>query len=180
MREGRSAEELVYDLMLEEEGRSFMLFPFTNYFRFSLDYVHTMLSHPASVWGLGDGGAHCGVACDAGGPTLMLTHWVRDRTRGPRLPIAQAVQWMSSEPAALYGLGDRGRIETGLRADLNVIDHGSMRIELPEMLHDLPAAGRRLMQRARGYVATLCAGEVTIREDTATSARPGRLIRGSR
>ena len=179
-REGKSAEELVYDLMLEEEGRSFMLFPFTNYFRFSLDDVHAMLSHPASVWGLGDAGAHCGVACDAGGPTLMLTHWVRDRTRGPRVSLEQAVQWMTSDPAALYGLGDRGRIEPGLRADLNVIDHASLRIELPEMWFDLPAKGRRVMQRASGYLATLCAGEVTIREDEVTAARPGRLIRGAR
>jgi N-acyl-D-amino-acid deacylase len=180
LREGVSPEELVYDLMLEAEGRSFMLFPFTNYFRFNLDDVHTMLSHPASVWGLGDGGAHCGVACDAGGPTLMLTHWARDRSRGPTVSLEQAVQWMTSEPAALYGLGDRGRIATGLRADLNVIDHASLQIELPEMWFDLPAQGRRLVQRASGYLATLCAGEVTLLEDQVTSARPGRLIRGAR
>ncbi len=179
-REGREPEELVYDLLLEAEGRAFLLFPFTNYFRFSLDDVHTMLTHPSSVWGLGDGGAHCGVACDAGGPTLMLTHWVRDRTRGPRLALGEAVRMMTSEPAALYGLGDRGRLAPGLRADLNVIDHEQLAIELPEMIFDLPAGGRRIMQRARGYHRTIVAGEITIRDDEQTGARPGRLIRGAR
>jgi N-acyl-D-aspartate/D-glutamate deacylase len=179
-REGRDPEDLVYDLLLEAEGRTFLLFPFTNYFRFSLDDVHTMLTSPASVWGLGDGGAHCGVACDAGGPTLMLTHWVRDRTRGPRLPLPDAVRMMTSQPAALYGLEDRGRLIPGLRADLNVIDHDRLAIELPEMVFDLPAGGRRIMQRARGYHHTIVAGEITIRDDEATGALPGRLIRGAR
>lgn len=179
-REGRDPEELVYDLLLEAEGRVFLLFPFTNYFRFSLDDVYEMLTHPASVWGLGDGGAHCGVACDAGGPTLMLTHWVRDRTRGPRIALKEAVKLMTSEPAALYGLGDRGRLEVGLRADVNVIDHANLKIELPEMIFDLPAGGRRIMQKAKGYHRVIVAGEVTIRDDEATGARPGRLIRGGR
>ena len=179
-REGREPEELVYDLLLEAEGRAFLLFPFTNYFRFSLDDVYEMLTHPASVWGLGDGGAHCGVACDAGGPTLMLTHWVRDRTRGPRLRLEDAVRMMTSDPAALYGLGDRGRLEAGLRADVNVIDHENLKIELPEMVFDLPASGRRIMQRASGYHRVVVAGEITIRDDEATGARPGRLIRGAR
>ena len=179
-REVRDPEELVYDLLLEAEGRDFLLFPFTNYFRFSLDDVYAMLTSPASVWGLGDGGAHCGVACDAGGPTLMLTHWVRDRTRGPRLPLEDAVRMMTSEPAALYGLGDRGRLAPGLRADVNVIDHARLEIELPEMIFDLPAGGRRIMQRAKGYHRTIVAGETTIVDDEATGALPGRLIRGAR
>ena len=178
-REGRDPEELVYDLLLEAGGRAFLLFPFTNYFRFSLDDVHTMLTHPASVWGLGDGGAHCGVACDAGGPTLMLTHWVRDRTRGPRIPLEEAVKLMTSEPAELYGLGDRGRLAPGLRADVCVIDHEHMKIELPEMIFDLPAGGRRIMQRATGYHRVVVAGEVTIRDDEDAGARPGRLVRGA-
>jgi N-acyl-D-aspartate/D-glutamate deacylase len=177
---GREPAELVYDLFLENEGRAFLMFPFTNYFRGSLDDVHAMLTHPASVWGLGDGGAHCGVACDAGGPTLMLTHWVRDRTRGPRIPLEQAVAMLTSEPAALYGLGDRGRIAPGLRADLNLIDHAQLDVLLPEMIFDLPAKGRRLMQRARGYRRTIVAGETTIEGDAATGARPGRLLRGAR
>ena len=179
-REGRDPEELVYDLLLEADGRAFLLFPFTNYFRFSLDDVHEMLTDSSSVWGLGDGGAHCGVACDAGGPTLMLTHWVRDRKRGPKIALEEAVRMMTSDPANLYGLGDRGRLEAGLRADVNVIDHEQLKIELPEMIFDLPAGGRRIMQKARGYHRILVAGEVTIRDDEATGARPGRLIRGSR
>ena len=179
-REGRDPEELVYDLLLEADGRAFLLFPFTNYFRFSLDDVHEMLTDSSSVWGLGDGGAHCGVACDAGGPTLMLTHWVRDRKRGPKIALEEAVRMMTSDPANLYGLGDRGRLEAGLRADVNVIDHEQLKIELPEMIFDLPAGGRRIMQKARGYHRVLVAGEVTIRYDEATGARPGRLIRGSR
>ena len=179
-REGRDPEELVYDLLLEADGRAFLLFPFTNYFRFSLGDVHEMLTDSSSVWGLGDGGAHCGVACDAGGPTLMLTHWVRDRKRGPKIALEEAVRIMTSDPANLYGLGDRGRLEAGLRADVNVIDHEQLKIELPEMIFDLPAGGRRIMQKARGYHRVLVAGEVTIRDDEATGARPGRLIRGSR
>ncbi len=179
-REGRDPEELVYDLLLEADGRAFLLFPFTNYFRFDLEDVHTMLTHPASVWGLGDGGAHCGVACDAGGPTLMLTHWVRDRTRGPRIPLEDALQMMTSEPADLYGLGDRGRLIAGLRADVCVIDQAGLKIELPEMIFDLPAGGRRIMQRATGYHRVIVAGEITIRDDEETGARPGRLVRGAR
>ena len=154
------------------------MFPFTNYFNFSLDDVHDMLEHPASVWGLGDGGAHCGAAVDSSGPTLMLTHWVHDRVRGPRIDLPTAVRWMTSDTADLYGLHDRGRIAPGYRADLNVIDHEQAPVGQPEMVFDLPAGGRRLMQRARGYVATVVAGEITIRDDEATGALPGRLIRG--
>jgi len=111
---------------------------------------------------------------------LMLTHWVRDRTRGPRLALEEAVRMMTRDPAALYGLGDRGRLEAGLRADVNVIDHANLEIELPEMIFDLPAEGRRIMQRARGYHRVVVGGEITIRDDVATDARPGRLIRGAR
>ena len=177
-REGRPAQEVVYDFLIEGDGRNLVLFPFTNYFNFSLDDVHDMLNHPATVWGLGDGGAHCGAAVDASGPTLMLTHWVRDRTRGPRIALPTAVRMMTSDTADLYGLRDRGRIAPGYRADLNVIDHQRLRVEQPEMVFDLPAGGRRLMQRARGYVATVVDGQVTIRDDEPTGALPGRVVRG--
>jgi N-acyl-D-amino-acid deacylase len=177
-REGRPAQEVVYDFLIEGDGRNLVLFPFTNYFNFSLDDVHDMLNHPATVWGLGDGGAHCGAAVDASGPTLMLTHWVRDRTRGPRIALPTAVRMMTSDTADLYGLRDRGRIAPGYRADLNVIDHQRLRVEQPEMVFDLPAGGRRLMQRARGYVATVVDGQVTIRDDEPTGGLPGRLVRG--
>jgi N-acyl-D-aspartate/D-glutamate deacylase len=177
-RAGRPAQEVVYDFLTEGDGRNLVMFPFTNYFHFSLDDVHDMLEHPASVWGLGDGGAHCGAAVDASGPTLMLTHWVRDRVRGPRIDLPTAVRWMTSDTADLYGLHDRGRLLPGHRADLNVIDHEGLQVGQPEMVFDLPAGGRRLMQRASGYVATVVAGEVTLRDDAPTGAVPGRLIRG--
>jgi N-acyl-D-amino-acid deacylase len=137
-----------------------------------------MLTHPASVYGLGDGGAHCGIACDASGQTLMLSYWVRDRISGPRIPIEEAVKTMTSDNAELYGLRDRGKIAPGYRADINVIDFARLRLELPEMVYDLPTGGRRVMQRASGYRAVIVNGEVTIRDDTATGALPGRLIRG--
>ncbi len=179
-RQGRPAQDVVYDFLTEGDGHNLVSFPFTNYFNFSLDDVHDMLTHPASVWGLGDGGAHCGAAVDASGPTLMLSHWVRDRTRGPRVDLPTAVRWMTSDTADLYGLADRGRLLPGYRADLNVIDGERIDLEQPEMVFDLPAGGRRLMQRARGYVATVVAGETTIRDDDATGALPGRLVRGER
>jgi N-acyl-D-amino-acid deacylase len=178
-RAGVTAEEYVYDFLTADGGRNLLMFPFTNYFRFSLDDVHAMLTHPASVYGLGDGGAHCGIACDASGQTLMLAYWVRDRASGPRIPIEQAVMTMTSDNADLYGLHDRGRIAAGYRADINVIDFEKLRLELPEMVYDLPAGGRRVMQRATGYDAVIVAGEVTIRNDSATGALPGRLIRGA-
>jgi N-acyl-D-aspartate/D-glutamate deacylase len=177
-REGRPAQEVVYDFLTEGDGRNLVMFPITNYFHFSLDDVHDMLEHPASVWGLGDGGAHCGAAVDSSGPTFMLTHWVRDRVRGPRVDLPTAVQWMTSDTADLYGLRDRGRLVPGHRADLNVIDHDALQLGQAEVVFDLPAGGRRLMQRATGYVATVVAGEITIRDDEPTGTLPGRLIRG--
>ncbi len=175
---GVSAEEYCYDFLLGNGGRNLLMFPFTNYFRFNLNDVHAMLTHPASVYGLGDGGAHCGIACDASGQTFMLSYWVRDRATGPRIPIEQAVKSMSSDNADLYGLHDRGRIAPGYRADINVIDLDRLKLEVPEMVYDLPAGGRRVMQRAKGYDAVIVNGEITIRHDTATGALPGRLIRG--
>jgi N-acyl-D-amino-acid deacylase len=174
---GCTPEEYCYDF-LTADGRNLLMFPFTNYFRFNLDDVHAMLTHPASVYGLGDGGAHCGIACDASGQTLMLSYWVRDRISGPRIPIEEAVKTMTSDNAELYGLRDRGKIAPGYRADINVIDFARLRLELPEMVYDLPTGGRRVMQRASGYRAVIVNGEVTIRDDTATGALPGRLIRG--
>ncbi len=175
---GCTAEEYCYDFLTGDGGRNLIMFPFTNYFRFNLNDVHAMLTHPASVYGLGDGGAHCGIACDASGQTFMLSYWVRDRVTGPRIPIEQAVKSMSSDNADLYGLHDRGRIAVGYRADINVIDFDRLKLEVPEMVYDLPAGGRRVMQRAKGYAAVVVNGEVTIRDDQATGALPGRLIRG--
>jgi N-acyl-D-aspartate/D-glutamate deacylase len=143
-----------------------------------LEALREMLEHPASAFGLGDGGAHCGAICDASMTTFLLTHWVRDRSRGPRLPIEWVVRKMTRDTAWLYGLRDRGVVAPGMKADLNVIDWDRLELALPELVHDLPAGARRLVQRARGYEATLVSGIVTMREGEHTGALPGRVIRG--
>jgi N-acyl-D-aspartate/D-glutamate deacylase len=137
-----------------------------------------MLEHPLAVLGLSDGGAHCGVICDASMPTYLLTHWVRDRKRGARFPIEQIVMRQTRTTARLYGLEDRGVLAPGFLADVNVIDLDRLAIAVPEMVYDLPAQGRRLVQRARGYDATVKRGTVTFEHGEATGALPGRLVRG--
>ena len=176
-REGRSPEEVFYDLMREKGGRQLFLVGLFNYADGNLEAAREMLEHPYSVIGLSDGGAHCGIICDASTPTFMLTHWVRDRVRG-RLPLERVVKKMTHDTARLFGLRDRGVLRPGYRADLNLIDLGALALELPEMVHDLPARGRRFIQRARGYRATLVGGEIVQREGEDTGARPGRLLRG--
>jgi N-acyl-D-amino-acid deacylase len=132
------------------------------------------------ILGLADGGAHCGLICDASTPTYMLTHWVRDRSRGPRLALEHAIRKQTSETAKLYGLRDRGAIAVGLRADLNVIDFEALALPAPYAICDLPAGGQRMMQDARGYAATIVNGAITRRDDADTGVRPGRLVRGAR
>ncbi len=178
-REGRGAEDVLYDRMLEQDGRELLLFPLLNYSDGNCDAIYEMLHHPRAVLGLGDGGAHCGIICDASIPTFMLSHWVRDRTRGPKLPVELVVKRMTSDTAELYGLEDRGVIRAGYKADLNVIDMNEIRLRLPEMAYDLPAGGRRLLQRADGYVATIVSGEVTLERGEPTGCLPGRLVRGA-
>ncbi|MFQ5699721.1 MAG: amidohydrolase family protein, partial [Myxococcota bacterium] len=178
-REGREPADVLYDAMLEKDGRALLLFPLLNYSELSCDPIYEMLHHPQAVLGLGDGGAHCGIICDASIPTFMLSHWVRDRSRGPRLPIELAVCRMTRDTARLYGLHDRGQLRPGFKGDLNVIDPDRVALELPEMVHDLPSGARRLIQRARGYRATVVSGEVIVREGELSDARPGRLIRGA-
>ena len=177
-RAGRDAFEFLYDLMLEDEGKAMFLIPALNYSDRNCDPIYEMIHHPNAVLGLGDGGAHCGIICDASIPTFMLTHWVRDRTRGPRIPIELAIRRMTRDTAALYGLRDRGMLRPGMRADLNLIDLENLTLHGPEMAYDLPAGGRRLLQRATGYRATIVAGEVTVDDGHATGAHPGRLVRG--
>ena len=177
---GRDPLEYSYDLMLEQDGKILFQAGINNYADAGLDGVHDMLTHPASVLGLSDAGAHCGMLVDASMPTMLLTHWVRDRTRGPRITLEAAVRMQTSETAGLYGLGDRGELVAGKRADVNVIDLENLRLLPPEVVHDLPAGGRRLVQQARGYDATVVAGTVTRRHDIDTGERPGRLIRGTR
>jgi N-acyl-D-amino-acid deacylase len=175
-REGRPEEEVLYDLLLRHDGRELVLFTLGGYSHGSLDDMKEMLQHPKSALGLSDGGAHCGVICDASAPTYMLSHWARDRANG--LPLEFVVKKMTSDTAHLYGLEDRGVLAPGFKADLNLVDHEHLNLRLPEMVHDLPAGARRLIQRADGWKATICAGEVTFEDGEHTDARPGRLIRG--
>jgi N-acyl-D-aspartate/D-glutamate deacylase len=177
-REGRDPEELLYERMLERDGKELFLVPVLNYSQGSCDPIREMMLHPFAALGLGDGGAHCGIICDASIQTFVLTHWVRDRTRGPKLPVELAVRRMTRDTAALYGFKDRGTLAPGQRADLNVIDLAKLKLEAPVMVSDLPAGGQRFMQRARGYRATLVAGELTMEHDEPTGALPGRLVRG--
>jgi N-acyl-D-amino-acid deacylase len=178
-REGRPAEEVLYDHLLRDDGRELLLLPIFNYSNGSLDPVHEMLLSPDTVVSLGDGGAHCGIICDASLTTFLLTHWVRDRSRGRRLPLELAVKRMTSETASLYGLLDRGVLAPGFKADLNVIDLAGLRLRRPEMAFDLPGGARRLLQRAEGYEATILSGEVVMEHGKATGATPGRLLRGA-
>ncbi len=177
-REGRSAHEVLYDALLELDGRQLLMFALLGYSDFNLDAVGEMLAHPRSAFGLGDGGAHCGVMCDASMTTYMLTHWVRDRERGSRLPLEWTVKKMTHDTATLFGLNDRGVLAPGYKADLNVIDFQKLRLDLPKLAFDLPAGARRLVQRAQGYDATILSGKVTFRDGESTGALPGRLLRG--
>jgi N-acyl-D-aspartate/D-glutamate deacylase len=177
-RDGRPATEVLYDLMLQRDGRELLYLPLLDYAAGNLDAVREMLTHPATVLGLGDGGAHCGVLCDASLPTFMLSHWARDRHRGEKLPVEQVVHLQTRRTAELYGFRDRGLLAPGYLADINVIDHDNLALESPEMVYDLPASGKRLIQRARGYVATVKSGTVVRDHDEATGDRPGRLLRG--
>ena len=172
--------ELFYDLMLERDGLTMFVVPFFNYCDGNDDAIYEMLTHPATVPGLGDGGAHLATICDASMPTYQLSHWVRGRTRGPKLSLEAAVKMQTRDTAELYGLGDRGTLEAGKKADLNVIDLDRLRLELPRSVRDLPAGGTRLLQDAVGYVATIVSGVVTRRDDKDTGDRPGRLVRGAR
>jgi N-acyl-D-aspartate/D-glutamate deacylase len=175
----RPVMDVYYDTLLEDDGRQLVIRPLLNYTDFSLDAVREMLLHPTSAWGLGDGGAHCGTTCDASTPTFMLTHWVRDRARD-RLPLEWVVRKMTSETASLYGLGDRGVVRPGAKADLNLLDHHGMALHPPEIAHDRPGDARRFVQRADGYVATIVSGDVTMASGQETGSRPGRLLRGAR
>lgn len=175
---GVTPEALAYDLMLERGGRNNLYVTLCNYEGGSLETSRAMMQHPAAVLGLGDGGAHCGTICDGAYPTFMLTHWVRDRTRGERLPLPQVVKWLSRDTALAVGLEDRGVLAPGYKADLNVFDPDRLHLHAPEVVHDLPAGGRRLVQRADGYAATIVSGTVVYRHGAPTGALPGRLVRG--
>jgi N-acyl-D-aspartate/D-glutamate deacylase len=177
-RSGGTAWALALDTLLAHEGKGLLLHPFENYTGGDLGVVQQMLADPATVMGLGDAGAHVGLICDGAGPTFLLKHWARDRTRGPRLPLEALVKKQTQDTAAVYGLTDRGTLAPGQRADINVIDFATLDLLPPEVAYDLPTGGRRLLQRARGYRHTFVAGTEVLRDDELTGATPGRLIRG--
>jgi N-acyl-D-aspartate/D-glutamate deacylase len=175
---GRRPEELAYDAMLSSEGRGMLYVPFLNYADGNLDATREMLTDPRSVPGLSDGGAHCGIICDASFPTYLLTHWTRDRSRGEKLSIPFVVAAQSRKTALSVGLADRGLIAPGYKADINVIDYGRLHLHPPKVHYDLPVGGRRLLQQVDGYDATIVSGVVTQRDGAPTGARPGKLVRG--
>ena len=177
---GQDPLSAMYDLMLESDAGAMLMLPFFNYADGDCGAIYEMLQSPAGVSGLSDGGAHCGLICDASYPTFLLTHWARDRHRGPKFSLEYVVRKQTMDTATLFGLSDRGVIQVGKKADLNVIDMDALRLGVPKMVHDLPAGGRRLLQGATGYDATIVNGVVTRRNGVDTGARPGRLVRGVR
>ena len=172
-------EEVAYDLLMNGgDGKGMLYNTLGNFYNGRLDTIHDLITHPDTVMGLGDGGAHYAAICDASYPTFLLTYWTRDRD-GPRLSIPQAVRALTSRPAETMGLRDRGRIAPGYKADINIIDLNALHLHAPQVRYDLPGGGRRLDQKATGFVATIVSGEVIRRSDDATGARPGRLVRGA-
>lgn len=180
VRQDRSPEEVALDQLLSNAGRGMLYLPFLNYADGSLDAAYAMLMHRDTIPGLSDGGAHVGMICDSSFPTSNLTHWTRDRTRGPKLTLEHMIRLQTQCTAAAVGLMDRGVIAPGYRADLNVIDYDKLALHAPQVAYDLPTGGRRLIQRASGYVATVVAGEVTYRDGQPTGALPGRILRGAK
>jgi N-acyl-D-amino-acid deacylase len=178
-RTGRRPEEIAYDLLLEGDGKRFLFAPLANYVDCDFEALREMMLHPRTVLGLSDGGAHCGLICDASMPTFLLTHWARDRKRGPKIPLEQVVRLQTGNTASVYGLNDRGTLEVGKKADLNVIDYDNLHLYGPEMVFDLPAKGRRLIQRVDGYRATIVSGAVTFENGESTGAMPGKVVRAA-
>ena len=175
-REGRTPEEVAYDYLTEAENR-YLFFPVVNYTVGDHEPIREMLLSSGTLLGLSDGGAHCASIVDAGVPSYMLVHWARDRARGPRLPLEYLIKRQTSETADFFGLSDRGRLAPGLRGDINLIDFDGLRLHQPELVNDLPANGRRFVQRVDGYEATLVAGTPIFERGQHTGALPGRLVR---
>ena len=172
--------EILLDQLVANDGHGLIYMPFFNYAYGDLSFSYEAHQHPGTRMGLSDAGAHCGAICDGGTPTFMLTHWVRDRTRGGKLPLELVVHRQTQQTAALYGLNDRGLIAAGKRADINIIDFEKLNFTMPYMAYDLPAQGRRLVQQAIGYNATFVAGTQIVDSDQFTGALPGNLVRGPR
>ena len=174
-----TAEEIAYESMLEKEGKALIYHPLFNYQTGDLSLVEKMLKHPYTISGLGDAGAHCGAISDASFPTTLVQHWSRDRTKGEKLPLETVIKMQTSETANLLGIEDRGVIEEGYKADINVIDYEGLTLHEPEIVNDLPAGGRRLVQKASGYDYTIVSGEIAFIKGEATGLLNGRLIRNS-
>ena len=171
--------ELCWEILTADDGRNMIYYTFLNYGEGSLEPAKEMMEHPDTILGLGDGGAHCGSICDGSFTTHMITHWVRDRNRGDKLSLPWVIKAHCHDTAKAVGLNDRGLIAAGYKADLNVINLEKLKLHKPEVCYDLPAGGRRLMQYADGYVATIVSGEAIYINGKATGAKPGRLVRGS-
>ena len=174
---GQDAWSMIYDAMLGDEGKAILYMPFANYADDNLDCCREMILHDNTVMGLGDGGAHVGTICDASFITTLVTHWGRDRTRGEQIDLPTLIKSQTHDTARAVELSDRGTLEVGMKADVNVIDFDNLRVRSPEIVHDLPAGGARLQQRADGYLATVVNGQVTYENAEPTDALPGRLIR---
>lgn len=172
-----SPQEVAYDCLLEKEGKALIYHPLFNYLPGNLDFVEKMLNHPYSISGLGDAGAHCGAISDASFPTTLIQHWGRDRTRGKKIPLEKLISMQTLETSRLLGISDRGVLKEGYKADINVIDFDNLTLHEPEVLHDLPAGGRRLVQKASGYEYTIVSGQIAFKNGEATGALNGRLIR---
>jgi N-acyl-D-aspartate/D-glutamate deacylase len=177
-RTGRPPDEVAYDYITEED--QYLYFPVVNYVTEDHAPIYEMLNDPACLLGLSDGGAHCTSIVDSGLPSFMLAHWGRDRVRGPRLPLEKLVKRQTSETSDFFGLHDRGRLAAGLRADVNVIDFDKLRLHKPELVHDMPASGRRFVQKVEGYETTICAGTPIFERGQHTGALPGKLVRAGR
>ena len=172
--------QLMLDLLSSGDGSTLLLYPFENYYNGDLEDIRTMLADPYTVCGIGDAGAHVGTICDASYPTFLLTHWARDRTRGEQLPLEFLVNKQTRRTAEAYGLLDRGLLRPGYRADLNIVDHAALSVGRPQLAFDLPAGGKRLVQRPIGYRHTFVQGVETLTDGEFTGQRPGRLVRGAR